>query len=207
MTLSEQTNGKGSLASPRIAATEEFHRVNPPRLATANDIRELVQYLKRRPDGANVQDVPQPIKKRIFYPAKIACYEFWGLVNVKRDRLTLTPLGWQFAHSLEPEARAYRDLLNSASFYRGALEWIQSEHIDVLTQDELACYWQKEFAWAFVNSDEKEIAGTIVTFFHLCQAAELGAMTIGKRGQPARLRVWREGLLQALYADPTLADV
>ncbi|HJZ82937.1 MAG TPA: hypothetical protein VKD91_21400 [Pyrinomonadaceae bacterium] len=147
--------------------------------------------------------MPQPIKKRIFYPPKIASYEFWGLITFKRDRLVLTPLGWEFARSLEPEANAYRELLNSTSFYRATVEWIEREHIEVLNQNELAAYWQNEFAWVFVDSDEKDLASAIVTFFHLCQAAELGAMTIGKRGQPARLRVWHETLAQALAPSRT----
>ena len=203
MNGAEQPNGNGSLASSGIATVEDFPLAKPPRLATANDIRELVQYLKRRPEGLNLHDVPQPIKKRIFYPAKIASYEFWGLVSVKRDRITLTELGWQFARRLEPEAEAYRDLLLNTSFYRGALEWVQHERIDLLTQDELAAFWQREFAWVFVNSDERDLCGAVVSFFHLCQAAELGAMTMGKRGQPARLRVWREvlGTFASVRAD------
>jgi hypothetical protein len=187
MTLIETANGNGSHTdSDLYSAVREL----PPRLATANDIRELVQYLKRRPAGVNIHDVPQPIKKRIFFPAKIASYEFWGLVNVERDRIRLTPLGYDFARSLDPEARAYRELLDNTPFYRGALEWIQREHIDLVTQGEIADYWRKEFAWMFINSDEKNLGSAVVTFFQLCQAAEVGAMTIGKRGQPARLRVW-----------------
>jgi len=203
MTGNEQTNGNGSHLSPGVVTTRnEFRRAQPPRLATANDIRELVQYLKRRPSGVNIHDVPQPIKKRIFYPTKIMSYELWGLVTVNRDRVTLTAAGWEFARSLEPEANAYRDLLNSSSFYRGALAWIERERIEVLRQDELAGFWQREFAWALVDSDERELGSAVVTFFHLCQAAELGALTIGKRGQPARLRVWRENLQVVSEARP-----
>jgi hypothetical protein len=205
MTRDGHNSNSSARSSSLIRTANEFQLAKPPRLATANDIRELVQYLKRRPAGVNIHDVPQPIKKRIFYPAKVASYEFWGLVIVNRDRVSLTAAGWEFARSLEPEAKVYRALLNSNSFYLGALEWVHRERIEVLTQDELAAFWQREFAWVFLDSEERELGSAVVTFFHLCQAAELGAMTIGKRGQPARLRIWRENLAQIIDLPQTVA--
>src|SRR6266403_967466 len=68
------------------AATEGVELKKLPTLATANDVRELVQYLKRRPEGINLFDVPQPSKKRTFCKPKIAAYESWGLVEKKGDR-------------------------------------------------------------------------------------------------------------------------
>lgn len=206
MTPFDLRDGNGAPADAGGAsAPREISRLQPPRLATANDIRELVQYLKRRPHGVNVHDVPQPIRKRIFFPAKVASYEFWELVEVRHDRVTLTRLGWEFARSLDPEARAYRELLTSTPFYRGGLGWIRRERIDVVTQDELASYWRREFDWNFLNSDDRDLGSAVVTFFHLCQAAEVGAMTIGKRGQPARLRVWREVLQHLIAREPDCA--
>ncbi len=53
-----------------------------PTLTTANDVRELVQYLKKRPDGVIVSEVAQPIKKRIFYPPKVSAYEALGVAAI-----------------------------------------------------------------------------------------------------------------------------
>src|SRR6266576_3970700 len=150
MTPIEQPNGNYSptvVEAPCVSG--DMHMMRPPRLATANDVRELVQYLKRNHEGVNLHDVPQPIKKRIFYPAKIAAYESWGLVNVRRDRIALTRLGWDFARSLEPEAEAYRDLIKNTALYRDALDWIQREEIELLTQNDLSSYWREICAWTF----------------------------------------------------------
>ena len=194
MTLIEELTNSDT-AARGFEPANDSRGSEPPRLVTANDIRELVQYLKRRPAGVNIEDVPQPMKKRVFCPPKIASYKYWGLVSVRRDHVSLTTTGWDFARRLEPEATAYRELLNSTSFYRAALEWIRREHIDIVNQRELANYWQQEFAWVFLSADDTDVTKAVVTFFHLCQAAELGSMTIGKRGQPARLRVWQEALV------------
>lgn len=169
-----------------------------PRLATANDIREVVQYLKQRPGGVNIHDVVQPIKKRVFYPAKIAAYELWGLVARTGDHLALAPLGWEFAKHLEPESQAYRALLWRTPCYRDALERINGESLSVVIRNDLGRYWRPSILEDPTDSQEKDFEGSVVSFFHLCQAAELGTMTIGKRGHPARLRVWRDALLRFL---------
>ena len=128
------------------AAVEEPQLITFPHLATANDVREVVQYLKKRPDGVDISEVAQPIKKRIFYPPKVTAYESWGIVSRKRDRLKLTQLGWEFARSLEPEARSYRLLLRNAPLFNAALRWMWQQGLDVVTQDELAGYWREEEA-------------------------------------------------------------
>src|ERR1700694_1871575 len=132
--ISEEGQDRALESTPATAGDEAALIRKLPTLATANDVRELVQYLKRRPDGINLCDVPQPIKKRTFCPQKIAAYESWGLLNRKGDRLSLTPLCWEFARSLEPEARAYRDLLKGSVLCRAALEWIQRERIELVTK-------------------------------------------------------------------------
>ena len=168
------------------AAVEEPQLITLPHLDTANDVREVVQYLKKRPDGVDISEVAQPIKKRIFYPPKVTAYESWGIVSRKRDRLRLTQLGWEFARSLEPEARSYRLLLRNAPLFNAAIRWMWQQGLDVVTQDELADYWREEFSSALAHAERRRLTGSAVCFFHLCQAAELGTMTIGKRGQPAR---------------------
>lgn len=178
-----------------LLETEPKERVGQlPLLATANDIRELVQFLKHRPQGVNVCDVVQPIKKRIFFPPKIDAYLMWGLVVKKGERLQLSTRGWDFALSLQPEAQCYRNLLSDTEYYEAALRWASAEGLDLITKDDLISFWLSSFASLAAANNEREMNQSVVTFFHLCQAAELGSQTIGKRGQPARLRIWQTAL-------------
>jgi len=169
-----------------------------PTLATANDIREVVQYLKQRPEGVNVCDVVQPLKKRIFFPPKIRAYLHWGLVIKNGERIKLSPAGWIFARSLEPEAGSYRVLLRGNLYYRTALEWVQTERMDLVTSDDMAQFWATRFPGLATQNHLAGKEGGVVSFFHICQAAELGSHTIGKRGQPARLRIWPDALAEFL---------
>ena len=177
-----------------------------PILATANDVRELVQFLKKRPSGVCVSDVSQPIKKRIFYHKKIAAYEFWGIVTKTGEHLKLSPLGWKFAESLEPEAQIYRKLISETVPYRSFLEQLYRQQIDVITHEDVANFWVQHHPGSVVLRDGSVASGPVVCFFHLCQAAELGTMTIGKRGQPARLRILRNEL-RAFIEQAPLSDM
>ncbi len=165
-----------------------------PILATAGDVREVVQYLRKKPTGVSVVEALGDVKKRVFEPRKIAAYEFWGIVNRRTgDRLQLTQLGWEFARKLAPETEAYRAVLDHTAPYRAALDWMWSEQLDLVTHKDVSAYWQ-QFYDTGPGQNQKTVEAGVVCFFHLCQAAEIGTTTIGKRGQPARLRVEREEL-------------
>ena len=171
-------------------------------MATAGDVRELVRLLKKRSAGVTIVEAMNSEQKRIFDPRKIAAYQFWGIVERDGERLKLTPLGLKIARQLEPEAQLYRTVLDNIATYRSALEWVFRQGLDLVTHTDVAAYWQEQYAEAIDDHDEKTVEGAVVCFFHLCQAAELGTMTIGKRGQPARLHIER-GELAGYIRSPT----
>ncbi len=173
-----------------------------PILATAGDIREVVQFLKKKPRGVTIVEAMDADKKRVFEPRKVTAYEFWGIITRSGDRLKLSPLGWEFAWKLEPEAHIYRAVLDRTKPYRAVLEWICEQRLEIVTHIEVAAYWHNHHPETLEQHNEKTIEGNVVCFFHLCQAAELGTVTIGKRGQPARLRVDHDELLSYIEAPP-----
>ncbi len=200
----------GAHASAHVApaATIPAHHESTadlPVLATANDVRELIQYLKKQPHGIDVSEIAQPIRKRVFFPPKIAAYEYWGLVSRVGERLTLTPFGWAFAQRLEPEAAAYRTLLDATPAYRAALHRLHTQGLSVITHEEVLACWRARMPNEFAAATPTDMRASVVCFFHVCQAAELGTMTLGKRGQPTRLRLLRPEL--KLYLEGPPADL
>jgi CAP12/Pycsar effector protein, TIR domain len=175
-----------------------------PVMATAGDVRELVRLLKKRAAGITLIAAMNSEQRRIFDPRKIAAYEFWGVVSREGERIRLTALGAEIARQLEPEAHVYRTLLDAIVFYRSVLEWVFRAGLELVTHLDVAAYWQEHYPQAVAEHDEKSMEASVVCFFHLCQAAELGTATIGKRGQPARLHVERKELSEyILHAGPT----
>ncbi|HEX7314627.1 MAG TPA: hypothetical protein VF297_11940 [Pyrinomonadaceae bacterium] len=173
---------------------DELREPTLPVLATPGDLREAVQYLKRKPTGVSIVEALADAKRRVFEPRKVAAYEAWGVVARRGERLLLTRRGREFARTLEPETRAYRALLDANPLYRAALAWIHRQCLDLVTYNDVAAYLKEEFGPLLAAAGAKGAEEGVVCFFHLCQAAELGTLTIGKRGQPARMRVEREGL-------------
>ncbi|HEX8493814.1 MAG TPA: hypothetical protein VF658_13300 [Pyrinomonadaceae bacterium] len=174
-----------------------------PMLATASDVREVVRLLKKRASGVTIIEGMDAIK-RIFDPRKVAAYEYWGLVTRTNDRLRLSALGWEFARKLELEARLYRTMLDRTLAYRSALEWVFGQNLEIVTDADIAAYWLEHPAEVFLTGNRKMIEAAVACFFHLCQEAELGMATVGKRGQPTRLRVEREDLAAYIAANSSL---
>src|ERR1041384_274708 len=103
-----------------------------PLLATANDVRGVVQYLRKRPAGVTLSEAIDAIKKQVFEPTKIAAYEALDLVEQDGNLLKLTPSGWELARSLEPETRAFSAMLGRIEPYHSVLVWAQRRQLDYL---------------------------------------------------------------------------
>lgn len=186
-----------------LPAPEAEQAAALPMLATASDVREVVRLLKKRASGLTIIEGMDAIK-RIFDPRKVAAYEYWGLVTRAGDRLRLSALGWEFARKLELEARLYRTMLDHTLAYRSALEWVFGQNLEIVTDADIAAYWLEHPAEVFLTGNRKMIEAAVACFFHLCQEAELGMATVGKRGQPTRLRVEREELAAYIMGSSSL---
>jgi hypothetical protein len=79
---------------------------------------------------------------------------------------------------------------------------LSRQGLQLVTHLDVAAYWQDRGADTLGQYDDKSLEGHVICFFHLCQAAGLGAVTLGKRGQLTRLRVERDELAAYLIAKP-----
>lgn len=165
-----------------------------PLMATASDVREIVKFLRKKPSGVTLVEAVEAMKKPTLDPRKMTAYEYWGLVTRSGDRIRLSPRGQAFARRLEPETEAFRELLRDTDLYRAALVWLRQEQSELITDSALAAYWQRHHREAIGAGNEKTVKANVACFFQLCQAAEFGTLTIGKRGQPTRLRVDQDEL-------------
>ncbi len=172
-----------------------------PLLATANDIRGVAHYLKNKIAGATIGEAMNGIKKQALDPRKIAAYESLGIIVKSGDRLRLSSTGRQLARSMEPEAQAFRTILDHIEPYHALLDRVYRQKLDVIVHTDAAAFWSENYPEISGARDEKTMEGYLICFFQLCQAAALGTHIIGKKGQPTRLRVEREELLVYLKAN------
>lgn len=197
-TKPEQKSRRFELVEPVELYDEADQTVQPeaavdtnlPILATGNDIREVVRFLKNKPTGVTIIEAMSAEPRRVFDARKIAAYEFWGVVERSGDRIRLTDLGRKLAERIRPECEIHREILRSIPAYVGALRSFFNLGLDVVTRVDAFKYWNNSHPELnLYRHDEKSIEAIGVSFFSVCHAAELGTLTIGKRGQPARLRI------------------
>ncbi|HKG61453.1 MAG TPA: hypothetical protein VKB05_16960 [Pyrinomonadaceae bacterium] len=161
-----------------------------PVLATATDIREAIRFLKHHPDGITTVQAMDAARKRIFDARKVSAYEFWKILLKNGERLKLTPLGWELAQCLNPEAEIFRLVLNDTPAYHSGLEWISEQDLELVTHLEIGEFWRQHHPHVLQGDSEEQLEAHAASFFHICHEAEVGALTVGRKGQPTRLHIY-----------------
>ncbi len=177
-----------------------------PVLATPGDVREVVQLLKSRPEGIPIVEATDAVRKRLFDARKVTAYELWGIISRVGDRIKLDLLGWELARTLEPQTRIFRTILDDVKPYRAMLELIQRKGLELVTFADVANYWEPFYAEPDTDSAARDLESGVACFFQLCHAAEIGTTTVGRKGQPTRLRVNQKELASFLRHYPAHSD-
>ncbi len=172
-------------------------------LTTAEDVVAIVKYLKTKTTGATVADARAAIKKEVLDYRKLAAYQQWGIMAKEGDRIKLTQRGWDLARKPDSEVQTFRSILDSVKPYRSVVEWIYHQNLDAVTNVEVAAHWHEHHSESLGTTNENTIKDNAVCFFHLCKAAGLGRLVIGRRGQPTRLLVDRPQLQEYIEAGPS----
>jgi hypothetical protein len=176
----------------QIVARDEANCL--PVLATATDVREVIRFLKHHPEGITAVQAADAFRKRIFDARKVSAYEFWKIIARNGDRLKLTPLGWELAKCLSPEAKVYRTVLNNNAPYHEGLEWIQEQELELVTHLDIGEFWREHHSHVLQGDSEEQLEAHAASFFHICHEAEVGTLTVGRKGQPTRLHINPEEL-------------
>ena len=112
-------------------------RANLPLSATPNDLRNIIRFLKQRPDGVSIIEALGEVKKRLLDASKIAAYEQWGIISRQGDWLKLSSLGWEFSRKLGLEADLFRTILDQLEPYRTMLEHACLQHLSLIAHDDV----------------------------------------------------------------------
>jgi Predicted nucleotide-binding protein containing TIR-like domain len=174
-----------------------------PILTTADDVRGIVGYLRNKATGADISEARAALGGPAVDPRKLSAYQFWQLVVKDGNRLKLSPRGWELARKTKPEATVFREVLDSTPAYRSALEWAFHQKMDTVTNVDVASQWHEHHSDAAGTDNANTIKDQAVCFFRICEAAGLGEMVIGRRGQATRFNLAREALGKYIEAGPS----
>jgi hypothetical protein len=165
-----------------------------PILATVEDVDALVTYLKTKAAGASVADAKKVVRKQVLDGRKIAAFLSWGIIKRDGETIKLDERGWHLARNSRPRPNVFQSILKSVKPYHSALEWACHNNLPEVTSTDVGAHWHEHFPEELGTDDERGISAKVACFFGICQAANLGKFTIGRRGQPTRLALNRDNL-------------
>lgn len=181
-----------------LERSQDTHPTILPLLTTPDDIRGIVQFLKKKPDGITVGD----ILDGIFDPRKIAAYELLEIIVRNGKQLKLSSLGWELARKLEPETQIFRFILKGIAPYNSVLKWAHQQQLHVLIPQDVANHWLELYPRFFDSGDYEITEWMAVCFLQLCQAAALGHIFTSQDRIPACLYLDVEELGEYITDEP-----
>jgi len=179
---------------------KQMPRARLPVSTSAADIRDFVQYLRRKAAGVVAVEELDRARRRLFDERRLQTYRSLGITEEDDGVLTLSPLGWELARRLEPEIEGFRELLHRVPSYLAAIKWMHERNLEVVTSTDLLAFWSEVYDLD-ERHDPEAMRGAVTSFFSLCEAAEVGTLTLGKRGHTTRLRVDHEELTRFVESD------
>ena len=125
-----------------------------PVKTTIEDVEKVVTYLKTKPTGATVADAKATVGSKHLDPRKVKAFEFWGIVKVDGDTLTLTEDGRLMGREPDRAAEVYRRAIDRSRPYRAALEWAFHQGFTQLDLNDTAAHWHAHQSDALGTSNE-----------------------------------------------------
>jgi len=168
-----------------------------PLNTTAEDVEAIVGYLKTKATGATRDDAKAALGSAAVDPRKVNALITWGLVAKDGNKLKLTSLGWELSRASEQKKpELYSRILRALPPYVSAIDWMFHQGFDQVANVALAAHWHEHHPADLGTESEETMKMMAVCFFRLCQAAGIGTLMVGRRGQPTRLEINRENLSQ-----------
>lgn len=168
-----------------------------PMMTTAEDVDTIVGYLKTKATGAVLADAKAALPAKVLDGRKLNAFVTWGLVAHDGGRLRLTELGRELSRASEQKKRdLYGRVLRSVEPYNAVIDWMFYQHLDQVTNVDVAAHWHEHHAAHLGTGKEKSVRWMASCFFRLCQAAGIGTLVLGRRSRPTRLEIDRENLSQ-----------
>lgn len=158
-----------------------------PIRTTVKDVETVCAYLLTKPTGATLVEAKAVLDSKVLDGRKRAALKFWSLIEEDGDKMRLTEAGRQLAKDKGARrAAVIRNVIAEIKPYAAAVE--KAVHSNELTvaATEVAANWHQHFKSEASSNSDKILNDQAVCFFQLAEAADLGQMIVGRKGQPTR---------------------
>lgn len=157
-----------------------------PIRTTLDDIQAVCGYLAKKPTGATVKEAKAILDSKYLDGRKLTALKLWGFIEEEGDRYKLTQRGREYAKDEQGRrASILVDVVREIGPYNAIVERASHRKEKMLTAVEVAAHWHEHFKES-VSTSDKTLNDQAVCFFQVAQGADLGLLTVGRKGSPTR---------------------
>lgn len=157
-----------------------------PIRTTVGDIEAVLFYLATKPTGATTAEAKAVLDAKVLDGRKLNALKFWGLIEDSDGKMRLTDTGRKFAKDKGVrKAQVLREIVGKIKPYAAVVERAVHKGEFTVTATEVAAHWHQHFN-AEVSDNDKILNDQAVCFFQIAEGGDLGALVIGRKGQPTR---------------------
>lgn len=176
-----------------------------PIRTTVDDVAAVCGYLATKPTGATLAEAKAVIDATHLDGRKLSAFKFWGLIEDASGKFKLTELGRKAAKDKGVRrSEVLREVISKTPPYAATIERVRHREEYILTATEVAAQWHEHFPTEVSDSD-KILNDQAVCFFQLAEGADLGAITVGRKGQLTRFS-FNEDAVASFVSDPVAGD-
>ncbi len=157
-----------------------------PTRTTIDDLDAVCGYLATKPTGATSAEIRAVVDRKHLDARKIGGLKFWGLIEDVDGKTKITDRGrFSIRDSGAFRSNVLREVIRQVSPYAAIVERVVHRQESTLTASEVAAHWHEHFRNE-VSSAEKILNDQALCFLQAAQGADLGVLTIGRRGLQTR---------------------
>lgn len=157
-----------------------------PIRTTAADVETLCGYLVTKPTGATSAEAKAVLDSKVLDGRKLTALKIWGFIEDNGAKMRVTERGRNVARDKGARrAQAFLEAVADVAPYRAVIERSVHRREFTVAATDVAAHWHQHFK-SEVSDSDKILNDQAVCFFQLAEGADLGALTIGRRGQLTR---------------------
>ncbi|MCY3609758.1 MAG: nucleotide-binding protein [Acidimicrobiaceae bacterium] len=157
-----------------------------PTRTTVEDIDAVCGYLVTKPTGATLGEAKAVVDGKRLDGRKLSALRYWGLLDDDQNRLKITERGRAAVKDAgSGRSAVLRDVIREVRPYFAIVERMVHRHETSITATDVASHWHEHLSDVASGTDAG-LNGQAVCFFHIAQGADLGVLTLGRRGQQTR---------------------
>ena len=157
-----------------------------PIRTTLEDIHAVCAYLVTKPTGATLAEAKAVVDKKYLDGRKLVALKFWGLIEDDGNKMKIADQGRQFVkNSGSSRSEVLGEVIRRVSPYGAIVERVAHRREETIAATEVAAHWHEHFR-SVVSESEKILNDQAVCFFQIAQGADLGTLTIGRKGMQTR---------------------